>query len=62
MHCASRIHYLAGIEAGAVLRAVLSLMPLDDFVDDGAVTMQVVGDAGAIPEAVAGVRDHPRRA
>ena len=51
--CAERIHYLAGIDAGAVLRAILSLLPLDDFIEDSAVTMQVVGDAGAVPEAVA---------
>lgn len=49
----NRVHYLAGVDAGAVLRAVLSLLPLDDFIPDAAVTMQIVGDAGAIPEAVA---------
>ena len=48
-----RVHHLAGIDAAAVLRAVLSVLPLDDFIPDPAVTMQVVGDAGATPEAVA---------
>ena len=50
--CAERVHYLPGIDAGAVLRAVLSLLPLDDFIPDAAVTMQVVGNPGAVPEAV----------
>ena len=48
-----RVHYLAGVDAAAVLRAVLSVLPLDDFISDPAVTMQVVGDAAAVPEAVA---------
>ncbi len=51
--CGRRVHWLPGLDAAAVLRAVLSLLPLDDFVDDAAVTMQVVGDAAAVPEAVA---------
>lgn len=42
-----------GSTASDVLRAVLSVMPLDSFVDDPALTMQVVGDPDAIPEAVA---------
>ena len=36
---------LDGITATDVLEAVLTLMPLDDFVDQAAFTMQVVGDA-----------------
>lgn len=44
---------LDGISASDVLRAVLTLMPLDTFVDDPALTMQVVGDPDAIPDAVA---------
>jgi L-fucose mutarotase len=35
-----------------VLDAVLSVLPLEDFVDQAALTMQVVGDATAVPEAV----------
>ncbi|NRA99198.1 MAG: ribose ABC transporter [Rhodobacteraceae bacterium] len=42
-----------GVSATDILRAVLSVMPLDTFVPDPALTMQVVGDASAIPEAVA---------
>ncbi|WP_420583729.1 RbsD/FucU family protein [Ruegeria sp.] len=42
-----------GSSASEVLRAVLSVMPLDTFVPDPALTMQVVEDPDAIPEAVA---------
>ena len=35
---------LDGISATDVLDAILTLMPLDDFVDEAALTMQVVGD------------------
>ncbi|TDH36237.1 ribose ABC transporter [Pseudohoeflea suaedae] len=44
---------LDGISASDVLKAVLTLMPLDTFVDDPALTMQVVGDPDTIPEAMA---------
>ncbi|SMX38263.1 RbsD/FucU family protein [Maliponia aquimaris] len=43
---------LDGISATKVLEAVLTLMPLDSFVPDPAHTMQVVGDAEAVPEIV----------
>ncbi len=46
-----------GSTASEVLRAVLSVMPLDTFVTDPALTMQVVGDPDAIPEAVADFQD-----
>ncbi len=42
-----------GSDASTMLEAVLAVMPLDEFVPDPALTMQVVGDATAIPEAVA---------
>jgi L-fucose mutarotase len=42
-----------GSSASEILRAVLSVMPLDNFVPDPALTMQVVGDPDAVPEAVA---------
>lgn len=35
---------LDGISATDVLDAILTLMPLDDFVEDAAICMQVVGD------------------
>ncbi|MET3923953.1 RbsD/FucU domain-containing protein [Devosia sp. 2618] len=37
---------LDGISATDVLDAILMLMPLDDFVDEAAICMQVVGNAG----------------
>ncbi|MDO5605434.1 MAG: RbsD/FucU domain-containing protein [Paracoccus sp. (in: a-proteobacteria)] len=40
-------------DAMRALRAVLSLMPLDPYDDDPVLTMQVVGDADAVPEVVA---------
>jgi len=43
---------LDGISATDVLEAVLSLMPLDNFVPDPALVMQVVGDPDAVPEVV----------
>ena len=43
---------LDGIDNSSVLRAVLSVMPLDTFVPNPALCMQVVGDADAVPDAV----------
>jgi L-fucose mutarotase len=37
---------LDGVSATDALDAILTLMPLDDFVEDAAFCMQVVGDAG----------------
>ena len=37
---------LDGLSATDVLDAVLTVMPLDDFVEEAAICMQVVGDAG----------------
>lgn len=42
-----------GSSASEVLQAVLSVMPLDTYVPDPALTMQVVGDPDAVPDAVA---------
>ncbi len=42
-----------GLNASDMLTAILSVMPLDNFVNDPALCMQVVGDPEAIPEAVA---------
>ena len=50
---ARRLVRLPGVAAPAVLDAVLSVMPLDTFVAQAALTMQVVGDATATPAAVA---------
>ena len=44
-----------------LLEAILSLMPLDDFVPDPVVVMQVVGDAGQRPPVVSAYADIVRR-
>jgi L-fucose mutarotase len=49
----ARLVQLAGATAPQALAAVLRLLPLDDFVPDAAWTMQVVGDASAVPAPVA---------
>jgi L-fucose mutarotase len=65
---ARRLVRLDGLDAPRVLRAVLSVMPLDSFVDDPALSMAVVGDPDAVPPVVAlfqemvdAVADHPAR-
>jgi L-fucose mutarotase len=50
---ARRLIRLPGAGAGAVLRATLSVLPVDDFEPDPALVMQVVGEPDAVPEAVA---------
>lgn len=51
--CTENLIRLAGLEAPRVLRAILSLMPLDNFVDDPAIAMQVVDAPDTIPPVVA---------
>ncbi len=43
---------LDGIDAPRVVRAVLSVMPLDTFVEDPALTMAVVGDPDTVSPVV----------
>jgi L-fucose mutarotase len=40
---------MAGVSAARAIEAVLSVMPLDSFVPDPAMRMEVVGDARAVP-------------
>ncbi|MEP1932527.1 MAG: RbsD/FucU domain-containing protein [Paracoccaceae bacterium] len=51
--CGERIERLAGIDATEALKAILTVMPLDSYVDAPARTMQVVGDPGTVPDIVA---------
>lgn len=51
--CAQRLIRLDGVTATATLEAVLTLLPLDSFVEHAANVMQVVGDSHAVPPAVA---------
>ena len=57
---------LDGVSTTDALTAVLTVMPLDSFVPEPALTMQVVGDPAAVPEIVAAFQtiinetaDHP---
>lgn len=50
---AQRLVRLPGVPADQVLDAVLSVLPLDDFVPQPSCTMQVVGNAADVPPAVA---------
>ena len=49
---ARRLLRLPGIAATEALEAVLSVLPLDDFVPQPALSMQVVRDPTAVPEIV----------
>lgn len=51
--CARRVERLSGVSATEALKAILSLMPLDEYVEAPARTMQVVGDPQAVPAIVA---------
>jgi L-fucose mutarotase len=51
-----RLVHLAGVGAPEVLRAVLAVLPLDDFRTEASWTMQVVGDPQAVPPPVAEFR------
>lgn len=50
---ARRCLRLDGLSATEVAEAVLSVLPVDTFIPDPIVSMQVVGDPAAIPEIVA---------
>jgi L-fucose mutarotase len=45
-----RVIPMDGVSATRALEAVLSVMPLDDFVDEPCARMQVVDDPDAVPE------------
>jgi L-fucose mutarotase len=49
---AKRLYRLPGIPAPRVLEAVMSLLPLDTFVEKPVAVMQVVGDPAAVPPPV----------
>jgi len=49
---ARRLIRLDGADAPAALAAILSVLPLDSFVDDPLKTMAIVGDAAKTPDAV----------
>ncbi len=45
-----RVIRMDGIQGPRLLEALLSVMPLDDFVPDPALRIEVVGDPEAVPE------------
>lgn len=47
---------MENLTAAQAINAVLSVLPLDTFVDDFAMRMEVVGDAAAIPQVQAEVQ------
>jgi L-fucose mutarotase len=49
--------HIPGADTIQVLRAILSLFPIDTFDDEPIRTMQVVGDPSATPEVVGRVQD-----
>lgn len=49
----ARCHRLDGLTATDVLQAVLNVLPVDNFVHDPAVVMEVVDDPDAVPSIVA---------
>ncbi len=51
--CAKRLVRLDGIDAARILRAILSVMPLDSFAEERAMSMAVVDDPKAVPPVVA---------
>ena len=64
--CARRLVRLDGIDAVRTLEAVLSILPLDSFAEERAMSMAVVDDPNAVPPVVAlfqdvidKVADHP---
>jgi L-fucose mutarotase len=58
----TRLVHLPGADMPAIVRAVLTLMPLDVHGGDAAHTMQVIGDAVAVPPAVADLQAALREA
>ena len=50
--CAQRLVRMEGVSTTRALEAIMSVFPLDTYVDYPANTMQVVGDANAVPEIV----------
>lgn len=55
--CARRLVRMDGVSATGVLAAVMTVFPLDSYVDCPVNTMEVVGDAEAVPEIVVGFRE-----
>jgi len=57
-----RLVQLPGLTMGRAARAILSVLPLDDFVGDPVRRMEVVGDAATVPEVQREVQQEIDRA
>lgn len=49
---ARRLVRADGVSATAIVRAIVSVLPLDDFVDTAAFRMEVVGAPGEVPPVI----------
>jgi L-fucose mutarotase len=45
-----RVHHLLGVDATAAAEAILQLVPVDTFVGEPVIRMEVVGDPDEVPE------------
>jgi L-fucose mutarotase len=57
-----RLIRLPGVSADRALRAILTVLPIDDFTPDPLRVMQVVGDPEAVPPAVEAMMREARTA
>ena len=55
--CARRLVRMDGVSATGALAAIMTVFPLDSYVDCPVSTMEVVGDTEAVPEIVASFRE-----
>lgn len=60
--CARRLIVTPGIDASQISRAILSVLPIDDFIPLPLLTMQVVGAPEEVPPAVVDLRQIARQA
>jgi L-fucose mutarotase len=58
----ARVVHMPGLALPRVARAILSVLPLDDFTDDPVRRMEVVGDHDAVPVVQREVQDEIDRA
>jgi L-fucose mutarotase len=57
-----RLVQLPGLRMGRAARAILSVLPIDDFVSDPCRRMEVVGDAATVPDVQREVQQEIDRA
>jgi L-fucose mutarotase len=57
-----RLLRIDNVSAARAARAVLSVLPLDSFIDDAAIRMEIVGNPGELPEVQKEVQNEIDRA